>query len=739
MTSGPESDDTIGQIEQLMRAGALEQAEGLCREVLSRNASEARAWVHLGLIRLVRGATAEGEYALRQAVVANPNASEAWNNLSAVLFQQGKLEEGAQCAVESLQRGNATASPWVNLGHIAAARQDWSAGAEAYRRAVAIDPKNFAAWANLATCEQELGNGQAAEAAYQRGLQLVPQDLGVRANYGWFLTNRGRAVEALDVLEPALVERVEAAGAWTAVGHARSKLGDRSGAAEAYRKALALAPNNVFAKHGLAVVLRLDWKLAEAESLIRELISEQPNFAPAWVLWAGMRSADEGKETFQRAIELQPKAETHSAMLMSLQYASDAEPHALLAAHREWAERYARPLWPVNPPVAKARKMGEKLRLGFVSMGFGRHPVGFLGLPAIERLDRAECEVVCYSDKLVEDEVTERFKRAATEWKVTAGISNEELAEIVRRDGIDVLFDLGGHTEDRMQMFARKPAALQISWLGYVGTTGMEAMDCVLADRFHVRPGEEEEYIEKVLRMPNDYVCFGPPEDGPKVGELPALKKGFVTFGSFNNPAKLSSLALDVWADVLRRVPGSRLLLKYGGLDQLEEQEHYRAKMEARGIERERILFSGWSDWRELLAAYEEIDIALDTQPYSGGLTTCEAIWMGVPVITCPGRTFAGRHSTSHLTHAGLSDFVAKDREGYVRLAVEWAGSLNELAELRRGMRERVEQSDLCNAELFAGDFLRVVREEFAVRAGMLSNSQRVPIRDFNSASWEVE
>jgi protein O-GlcNAc transferase len=723
MANDAENDAAINRIEEMMRLGALEQAEGLCREVLSRNVNEARAWVHLGLIRLVRGATAEGEYALRQAVVANPNASEAWNNLSAVLFQQGKLEEGAQCAVESLRRGNATASPWVNLGHIAVAQKDWNGGAEAYRRAVAIDSMNFSAWGNLATCEQELGNGAAAEAAYQRGLQLVPQDLGMRANYGWFLTNRGQAVEALDVLAPALVEKVEAAGAWTAVGHARSKLGDRAGAEEAYRKALTLAPQNVFAKHGLAVVLRLNWKLADAESLIKELINEQPNFAPAWVLWAGMQSADQAKATFRRAIELQPKAETHSAMLMSLQYASDAEPQALLASHREWAERYARPLWPTNPPVARVLKGGERLRLGFVSAGFGRHPVGFLGLPAIERLDRTLCEVVCYSDKLVEDELTERFKRAATEWKVTAGISNEELAEIVRRDRIDVLFDLGGHTEDRMQMFARKPAALQISWLGYVGTTGMEAMDCVLADRFHVRAGEEVGYVEKVLRMPKDYVCYGPPEDSPEVNELPALKNGFVTFGSFNNPAKLSSLAFDLWAEVLRKVPGSRFFLKYGGLDQPEEQERYRSKMAERGIGPERVLFSGWSDWRGLLAAYRDVDIALDTQPYSGGLTTCEATWMGVPVITCPGRTFAGRHSTSHLTHAGLAEFVASDREGYVELAVKWAGRMTELAELRQGLRARVRGSDLCNAAGFARDFLRVVREEFAVRAGTLSNS----------------
>jgi protein O-GlcNAc transferase len=239
----------------------------------------------------------------------------------------------------------------------------------------------------------------------------------------------------------------------------------------------------------------------------------------------------------------------------------------------------------------------------------------------------------------------------------------------------------------------------------------MAAMDCLLADRFHVRPGEEGGYVEKVLRMPGSYACYAPPADAPPVSPLPALKAGRVTFGSFNNPAKFSSLTIDAWSEIMRGVLGSQLLFKFGGLDDPAVQDRLRAKFAAREIAAERILFEGWSEPSELLATYHRVDLSLDTLPYSGGLTTCESLWMGVPVVTYPGATFASRHATSHLTHAGYSEFVAADRADYVRLATAWANRLDELQFIRSAMRERVRQSPLCDAKQFARDFLRVVSE----------------------------
>lgn len=267
-----------------------------------------------------------------------------------------------------------------------------------------------------------------------------------------------------------------------------------------------------------------------------------------------------------------------------------------------------------------------------------------------------------------------------------------------------------GHSGKRLLVFARKPAPLQITWLGYVGTTGLAAMDCLLADQYHVRPGEEANYRETILRMPHDYICYAPPTDAPEVAPLPSLSTGHITFGCFNNPAKFSSQTLDAWAEILRRVPTSHLLLKFGGLHHPEVQAAIRKKFyNRRIIDQSSIHFEGWSPQRELLASYNRLDIALDTQPYSGGVTTCEALWMGVPVITFPGQTFASRHSTSHLTNASCSEFIASDWPTYTNLATEWAARLPELATFRATLRPRMQASPLCNAPLFASNLLALL------------------------------
>ena len=284
------------------------------------------------------------------------------------------------------------------------------------------------------------------------------------------------------------------------------------------------------------------------------------------------------------------------------------------------------------------------MRLGFVSPDFGKHPVGCFLIRALENLDRSQCEIACYSDRPVGDELTARFKAAAGLWRDTLGVPAESLAEQIRADRIDILFDLAGHTaRNRMLVFARKPAPIQITWLGYVGTTGLEAIDYLLADRCEVPAEAEPHYREKVLRLPHGYACFDPPADAPPVGPLPAISSGSLTFGSFNNPTKITPRVAATWAGILRRLPTSRLLLKYQGLNSTSARSHFEELFAAHGVGAERLELAGSSPQPELLSCYNGVDLALDPFPYSGGLTTCEALWMGVPVITCPGETFASR------------------------------------------------------------------------------------------------
>ncbi len=307
--------------------------------------------------------------------------------------------------------------------------------------------------------------------------------------------------------------------------------------------------------------------------------------------------------------------------------------------------------------------------------------------------------------------MTTRFQRAATHWRDTSKLGDEQLTEKIRADRIDVLFDLTGHTANsRLLVFARKPAPIQITWIGYEGTTGMETMDYILANRYTIPADSEPFYRERVLRMPDGYVCYDPLSAAPEPGPLPAIENGFVRFGSFNNLAKINPGVVEVWAKILRRVPQSRLMLKYHGLGGRSVRDRYLGMFAALGVDAARLDLTPWSEHAEHMAAYRQVDIALDPFPFGGGATTCDALWMGVPVVTHPGETFAGRHSLSHLSNCGLTETIARDLDQYVEIAAALAGDLPRLAAIRAGLREWMAASPLCDGQRFAENFAEILR-----------------------------
>jgi len=395
-----------------------------------------------------------------------------------------------------------------------------------------------------------------------------------------------------------------------------------------------------------------------------------------------------------------------------MQYQSGVTLASLARAHAEWDERHAAPHRASWKSWDLDRDPDRPLRLGFLSPDLRRHPVGFFLARVFDNLDPHSCAVVCYHSRAVRDAMSDRLAAKASRWHDVVGLSDDALAAQIRADRIDILFDLAGHTADhRLLVFARRPAPIQITWMGYVGTTGLKAMDYLLADRFHVPPAAEAHYCEKVLRMPAGYVCYDPPPSAPAVGPLPALERGFVTFGSFNNAAKLTPEVLALWAEIVGRVPGSRLLLASPALGGAIARDRIGSAFGAAGGDRDRLELRGSLPWPDLLAAYNTVDVALDPFPYSGGVTTCEALWMGVPVVTCPGETFASRHSLSHLSTVGLTETVAGDSREYADLAVRLAGDLSHLASLRAGLRDQMAGSPLCDGVRFARDLLSLLRD----------------------------
>jgi predicted O-linked N-acetylglucosamine transferase (SPINDLY family) len=404
-------------------------------------------------------------------------------------------------------------------------------------------------------------------------------------------------------------------------------------------------------------------------------------------------------------------AAAHDNRLLALQYRDGVTLRELAEAHAEFERRLAAPLRPTWKPHRNTPDAERRLRVGFVSPDLGRHPVGFFLIRAVENLDRGQCETVCYCDRMTKDDLALRFQAAATLWRDVGGLSDKGLTEKILADRIDILFDLAGHTaHNRLLVFARKPAPVQITWIGYEGTTGLEAIDYILADPYTIPAGQEMWYREQVLRMPDGYVCYDPPEPSPGVAALAAAKNGYVRFGSFNNPAKITPQVVEVWAKVLGRVPNSRLRLKYQGLGDDSVCRRYLDLFTMFGVDPSRVELTPRSAYAEYLSAYGEVDIALDPFPFGGGITTCDALWMGVPVITCPDETFASRHALSHLSNAGLTETIAATTDEYVELAVSLAGDLPRLAAIRGRLRPQVDASPLCDGKRFAENLMQLLR-----------------------------
>lgn len=710
---------TLQQIQSHLKAGEFEAALPLGKKLVEQAPNQAASWFALGQVQLMRVELPMAESCFEQAVRLDPKNAVHWTNLALAVLGRGRAKDAEAHARRAIALDPTTDAVWINLGSSLYHQNRWAESAAAYREAIARAPQNAAAWSNLGSAEIRQENLEAAQAALERSLTLGPNP-ETAVMYGTLLMRRNQLSLAAHILQQVIAQAPDLHLAWLAWGDVQGMLGFPAVAEKAFRRVLQADPRNYQAQLNLALSLLTQFHIAEAEKVARELVAAHPKDAEAWAMLAGIQQASantiESLQAYQRAVELAPDHSRHSRLLAAMQYAIDAYPEGLLAAHRVWDATYGR--GPRFPPVPAgvSSQSNRPLRIGFLSANFNRHPIAFLALPLLENMDRSRATTLLYSDRFEEDQFTSRFKAAADVWHSVGVTIDDELAALMRHDEVDVLIDLMGHTGRRLPLLARKPVPLQVTWLGYAGTTGVAAIDYLIADRFHVRPGEESWYQEAVLRLPHSYAIYGPPPYLPAVNALPAKAGGQFTFGCLNNPAKFTPKLLNAWAEILKRAENSRLFLQFAGLGEKDIQAPIRQRMIDQGIPPDRLRFSGTATHPEFLAAYNEIDLALDTQPYSGGVTTCEAPWMGVPVVTCPGNTFAGRHSTSYLTSAGLGEFVAADLTGYIDLAVSWANRVDELGELRATLRERAAASPIADAKQFAQDFVSMISQACVAR-----------------------
>jgi predicted O-linked N-acetylglucosamine transferase (SPINDLY family) len=561
----------------------------------------------------------------------------------------------------------------------------------------------------LAQQHHQAGRLAEAESIYQQILAVAPQHAEALNFLGVIASQTGRHELAVALMRQSIALAPHSAVFLDNLGTALREIGQLEEAIACSRRALALDPNEPASHHNLANALQDQGHFSEAIASYRRALALAPLYTAAH-LGLGQALLDlglvrEAEAAYRRVLELEPgSAEIHSSLVALLQYRDDIEPAASAAEHRRWDEIHAQPLRPTLPPPTNDPAPERRLRIGYVSPDFRQHPVAFFLEGLLAQHDRAVVEVFCYANVRRSDQGTARLRQHADHWRDIFPLTDAQAATLIRADRIDLLVDLAGHTADhRLLVFARRPAPVQVTYLGYSATTGLGTMDYRLTDA-HADPVESGEpaSAERLVRLPDCFSCYRPPDDAPAVGPLPALSRGHVTFASFHTLAKLNARLLDCWAQILTRVPASRLLLVAVGLRDIAAQERLRSFFAERGIPADRLEFHGWLRLAEYLALHRRVDILLDSHPFSGHTASCHALWMGVPVITHVGPRPCSRMVASVLRTVGLSEFIAATPDEYIRLAGELAHDPARLAALRGSLRERLTGSPLTDAARFA-------------------------------------
>ncbi len=666
------------------RAGDLTRAETLYRKVLKRMPDQPDALQLLATLLGTRGRFEEARKLFLRALRLRPDRPAILSNYGNLLLRSGRPEEAV----------------------------------EAYREALALDPEFADAAANLAGALNALGRGSEGEEAARAALERRPDLHTARANLAGALILQGRYGEARRHLETLAEEGIEAPEIWLNHGHLHLAEGRPAEAEPLFRRVLAARPGDMEARKWLGITLTHRRELEEAERLLAEYVAHDPSPSPALSMLGHLEIITGRTETgIARMRESVGRSSTgpaeYSTYVFNLNYSPVLGREEIWAAHREWDRRFASEPpcrdWPNRPET------GRRLRIGFLSPDLRAHSVVFFLKPLLRHLDREQFEVFCYSNTPNPDQVSLELADLADGWRDIWLRDDGAVAERIAEDGIDLLLDLAGHTaNNRMPLFAGRVAPVQVTYLGYPNTTGLSAMDARIVDAVTDGPDADRFASEKLVRLPRCFLCYEPAAY-PAIAPPPVLRNGFVTFGSFNNLAKITEPVIEAWARILERVPSSRLLFKHDLYGTRPVQERLKAAFSRWGIAPERLVFLDRApDLESHLACYAEVDIALDPWPYNGTTTTCEALWMGVPVITLPGDRHASRVGATLLRQIGFEAGIAGDLEDYVATAVSLAENADLLEGLRGFFRVETASSPLCDGPGHAAAFGAALRELWA-------------------------
>lgn len=679
----------------------LAASETLAHRALKLNANGWRARLVLAVCHVRRGDTSTAEAELRELLRRDPACRLGWERLSDLLREQGRTDDALAALEESAQRNPENSDTWFRLGHSMIAFGLPPIQSQPYfEKALASNPEHAEAWCWLGHCRLQVGNLAEAQQFMLRGLQLKPS-----FGQGWNL---------LGTLYHGIGRQQESEGC--------------------FMRAVAISPDIPFPWNNLANTYLDAGELGEAEQVIRQAIRLNGDIASLWnnlgnILGAGQRIT-ESIACYEKALQLDPQApdarvnygvalanfvrldESIDILLPLSQSIEKARSNLLFAAnyHPDWSierifqiyrDLVAR-FFPKRQyfSYANDRTAQRRLRVGYVSPDFRKHACAIFIQPLLEQHDHNRFEVFAYSEVRCEDEISERMKGYVDHWKRTVGMADEALAEMIRVDEIDILVDLAGHTaNNRLAMFALKPAPVQVTWLGFGYTTGLSSMDYYLTDAETIPLGYESAFSEKPWRVRSPSFTYTPPPNAASASILPAKRNGYVTFGTLTRPIRLNHRVIRVWAEILKRVPGSKLIINSGPFLDSGMRDHFAAEFARCGIERERLDMGCTSPpWPVL----DTMDIALDCFPHNSGTTLFDSLWMGLPYVTLRDRPSMGRLGASILTGLGREEWIANSEEEYVSKVVALAGDLDALETIRLGLRSAMQASPLCDSANFA-------------------------------------
>jgi protein O-GlcNAc transferase len=590
------------------------------------------------------------------------------------LYNGGRLVEAAAAAEKLTQQFPEHPFAWKALGATLRDLGRRDEAARAWRNAARL-AGDAESYNNLGLVLQEVQELHAAETAFHEALRRQPNLVEAHANLGRLYQETGRLAEAESSL----------------------------------RRALRINPRLADTYNTLAVVLKEDGRLVEAEASCRKAIARRPDYVEAHAchgsVLLAMGRLREGEASLRRALQLRPGyLEARSALLYVHHFRADGSVADDLEEAREYGriaaaqatERYSTWLGTAAP---------QRLRVGLVSGDLREHPVGYFLEGVLAQVDHSRLEVIAYPTNRTGDALTGRIRSNCNGWSPIYNQDDAAAARLIHADGVHVLFDLSGHTaHSRLPVFAYKPAPMQVSWLGYFATTGVAEIDYLLADPVGVPPEHRSHFTEAIWYLPDTRLCFTPPAVEAPVVPLPALSNGFVTFGTFQNLTKINDGVMSLWTRVLRALPTARLRLQNRQLADTGIRQQVSRQLQSHGIAADRVSMHGPVARQEYLAAHAEVDLILDTFPFPGGTTTCEALWMGVPTLTFAGDRLISRQGASLMQAAGLPGWVADDEKSFVAKAVALGRDQSGLAELRAGLRERVRRSPLFDARRFAAN-----------------------------------